>query len=202
MDYFNLQIKFISLTIFIWSIYSIYLSQSLVIPENNTSLLNISYFNDDNLMELNDTHAQKRRELIFPGTLWCGLGNVAVYDDEVGFFSYTDSCCKNHDKCRLDVSYSHKSKIEGVIDFLFKSDTICPCDSAFYVCLRKANTFISKTVGKIFFNVLRPTCLTLDHPILSCTKYQGKLFRHRCLEYELNTSAPMTIYRKDNPFFY
>lgn len=43
-------------------------------------------------------HRSKRMAMI-PGTKWCGTGNTASDDDELGLHSETDKCCRDHDKC-------------------------------------------------------------------------------------------------------
>ncbi|KAI5697809.1 hypothetical protein M8J75_015946 [Diaphorina citri] len=37
--------------------------------------------------------------LILPGTKWCGDGNRAKHDDELGSLLKTDRCCRKHDFC-------------------------------------------------------------------------------------------------------
>lgn len=36
---------------------------------------------------------------IFPGTNWCGGGNQAKSENDIGFFYLTDFCCRAHDRC-------------------------------------------------------------------------------------------------------
>ncbi|CAL1298217.1 unnamed protein product [Larinioides sclopetarius] len=38
-------------------------------------------------------------KIIMPGTKWCGAGNIAVNDDDLGYFEDVDRCCRAHDKC-------------------------------------------------------------------------------------------------------
>lgn len=39
------------------------------------------------------------RQLIFPGTNWCGVGDAASDFEDVGRFTETDKCCRAHDHC-------------------------------------------------------------------------------------------------------
>ncbi|GLH03928.1 Phospholipase A(2), partial [Gryllus bimaculatus] len=54
----------------------------------------------DSLMEVCKQH---RRGLpggiIFPGTKWCGTGNIAVGYHDLGEKEAEDSCCREHDNC-------------------------------------------------------------------------------------------------------
>ncbi|KAF3421744.1 LOW QUALITY PROTEIN: hypothetical protein E2986_11192, partial [Frieseomelitta varia] len=46
----------------------------------------------------------------FPtGTKWCGSGNIASNPDDLGKYSETDACCRNHDMCP-DVIEAHGTK--------------------------------------------------------------------------------------------
>lgn len=41
---------------------------------------------------------------MFIGTLWCGLGNIARNDSELGLYSEMDTCCRTHDRCEDYIS--------------------------------------------------------------------------------------------------
>lgn len=36
---------------------------------------------------------------IYPGTKWCGPGNIAKSEDDLGSFEAEDRCCRDHDRC-------------------------------------------------------------------------------------------------------
>lgn len=42
---------------------------------------------------------QSRVKAIYPGTVWCGTGDSAKGQKDIGLFYVTDSCCKAHDTC-------------------------------------------------------------------------------------------------------
>lgn len=42
-------------------------------------------------------------QIIFPGTLWCGGGDKAKSDDDLGRLKDTDACCRDHDKCKDNI---------------------------------------------------------------------------------------------------
>ncbi|KAJ8964745.1 hypothetical protein NQ314_004676 [Rhamnusium bicolor] len=39
------------------------------------------------------------RFFIYPGTKWCGAGNIAANNTDFGTHRDTDKCCRNHDLC-------------------------------------------------------------------------------------------------------
>lgn len=41
---------------------------------------------------------------IYLGTKWCGDGNISPDGKHVGYFYFTDSCCKQHDLCPDSIS--------------------------------------------------------------------------------------------------
>ncbi|XP_067134511.1 phospholipase A2-like [Centruroides vittatus] len=127
-----------------------------------------------------------RRFLIFPGTKWCGAGNIADDYEDLGSSREADKCCRVHDHCNVSISgfgedYQLKNK-----DFYTKSH--CDCDDTFYSCLSHANTSTSKTVGNTFFNYLQIECFKEEYPIVKCLKTSR--IRRRCLKYLLNKRKP------------
>ncbi|XP_033748544.1 uncharacterized protein LOC117333382 [Pecten maximus] len=94
---------------------------------------------------------------IFPGTRWCGFGNIAddVYTN-VGEHQQTDSCCRSHDLCEpkiraLQRRYYYNN--QGIIPI-----SHCSCDVDFYNCLKGINSPVSNKIGRIFFNVAKIKC--------------------------------------------
>ncbi|XP_045172071.2 uncharacterized protein LOC123534079 [Mercenaria mercenaria] len=98
---------------------------------------------------------------IFPGTLWCGFGNMAedMYG-QVGEHSETDDCCRSHDLCKpmikaFETRYYYSNPSVLPISH-------CGCDNQFYKCLLRVNSPTSKMIGKIFFNLVKMKCFDFD----------------------------------------
>nr|CAD7416952.1 unnamed protein product [Timema poppensis] len=57
----------------------------------------------EELEELMESCTQKassgQRGFIYPGTKWCGPGNIAKHFDDVGRYAEEDKCCREHDHC-------------------------------------------------------------------------------------------------------
>ncbi|CAG2066359.1 unnamed protein product [Timema podura] len=57
----------------------------------------------EELEELMESCTQKassgQRGFIYPGTKWCGPGNIAKHFDDVGRYEEEDKCCREHDHC-------------------------------------------------------------------------------------------------------
>ncbi|XP_057333665.1 phospholipase A2-like [Microplitis mediator] len=168
-----------------------------------TSEINYLINRFNNNVTINEpTHFLQKRELIFPGTLWCGVGNVAIDDNDLGNFFVTDACCRDHELCGLNYTnemLDMDAKQDIVTKFLGKS--VCPCERDFYTCLRRARTILARKFGKLYFNVLRPQCYIYDHPKMYCVRYQG-ILQLRCLQYRVDTSAKKRVELRDNPFFF
>uniref|UniRef100_A0A667WZC7 phospholipase A2 n=1 Tax=Myripristis murdjan TaxID=586833 RepID=A0A667WZC7_9TELE len=97
----------------------------------------------------------------YPGTLWCGAGNMADSYDHLGDFAETDSCCRIHDHCP-HVIHAFSSKY-GHTNFKWHSICHCDCDNALKACLRKVNDTASRVVGQAFFNVIGVPCFEFTY---------------------------------------
>ncbi|XP_076590313.1 uncharacterized protein proca1 [Chaetodon auriga] len=99
---------------------------------------------------------RSKRGFTYPGTLWCGAGNMADHYDQLGDFAETDSCCRIHDHCP-NVIHPFSSKY-GYTNFKWHSICHCDCDNTLKDCLRKVNDTSSRVVGQAFFNVIGVPC--------------------------------------------
>ncbi|XP_049431660.1 uncharacterized protein proca1 [Epinephelus fuscoguttatus] len=104
---------------------------------------------------------RSKRGFTYPGTLWCGAGNMADHYDQLGDFEETDSCCRTHDHCP-HVIHAFSSKY-GYTNFKWHSICHCDCDNALKDCLRKVNDTSSRVVGQAFFNVIGVPCFELAY---------------------------------------
>ncbi|KAM3615476.1 uncharacterized protein V6R79_002860 [Siganus canaliculatus] len=111
--------------------------------------------NDDSAQQHNVLKRSKRG-FTYPGTLWCGAGNMADSYDQLGEFAETDSCCRIHDHCP-HVIHAFSSNY-GHTNFKWHSISHCDCDDALKTCLRKVNDTSSRVVGQAFFNVIGVPC--------------------------------------------
>ncbi|CAH0777132.1 unnamed protein product [Bemisia tabaci] len=93
---------------------------------------------------------------IYPGTKWCGPGNIASSYEDIGKYAAEDKCCRDHDLCPEDMP-SGKC-IDGVCNRSPFTRSSCKCDADFKKCLRHVNTPTANTLGTIFFNVAKVMC--------------------------------------------
>ncbi|TSQ46654.1 Group 3 secretory phospholipase A2 [Bagarius yarrelli] len=105
-----------------------------------------------------DTHTLRRskRGFTYPGTLWCGAGNIADNYDQLGEFAETDKCCRTHDQCP-HVIHAFSSRY-SFTNFKWHSISHCDCDNTLKQCLRAVNDTSSRVVGQAFFNVIESPC--------------------------------------------
>ncbi|XP_062241276.1 uncharacterized protein proca1 [Platichthys flesus] len=115
---------------------------------------------DDSSLQ-NKVLKRSKRGFTYPGTLWCGAGNMADNYEQLGDFAETDSCCRTHDHCP-QVIHAFSSKY-GHTNFKLHSISDCDCDNALKSCLRKVNDTSSRVVGQAFFNVLNAPCFELTY---------------------------------------
>ncbi|XP_072401480.1 phospholipase A2-like [Diabrotica undecimpunctata] len=122
--------------------------------------------------------------LIFPGTKWCGVGNIAENYDDLGMEEETDKCCREHDNCP-DIIKGFSTK-HGLTNPSFYTRVHCDCDAKFYECLQSTGTLSSIEVSAIYFKVLHTQCFKKEYSVLRCTK----ITKYGCEHYELDKSKP------------
>ncbi|XP_022160231.1 phospholipase A2-like [Myzus persicae] len=95
-------------------------------------------------------------EFIYPGTKWCGPGNIAKNYSDLGVYHEEDICCREHDHCTRTLEtgqcYFNLCNISPY------TRSHCECDIKFQQCLNKVNTSTAHTLGVIFFNIVKVMC--------------------------------------------
>lgn len=133
------------------------------------------------------------------GTKWCGPGNTAESDKDLGSKAEVDSCCRTHDHCP-----DHIPKLQtkhNLTNDLTFSMMPCVCDSDFYRCLKGIDNFDSNIIGFLYFNILPDRrCFANTPPIIKCVKKVG-LLDERCALYELDDMEPNVYQWFDLPYF-
>ncbi|XP_003740829.1 uncharacterized protein LOC100900196 [Galendromus occidentalis] len=96
---------------------------------------------------------------IYPGTLWCGPGNVAESYAQLGRYTETDRCCRNHDYCPVCIP-PHTDKYGFNMTFAY-SVLSCECDRQFHQCLNKAaiRHRSARFVKEIYFRLYNGHCV-------------------------------------------
>jgi len=94
---------------------------------------------------------------ILPGTLWCGLDDIADDFYSLGPDWQLDKCCRAHDHCPVKVK-AFKSRY-GVFNVGPSTKSHCACDKQFYDCLKRQNSEKSNSVGNLYFNVIGVQCI-------------------------------------------
>lgn len=140
---------------------------------------------DSNSIETHkpDVNKMSNNALIFPGTKWCGAGNIAENEDDLGVYRDTDKCCRNHDLCP-DIIEGHQTKY-NLTNPNFFTRLSCDCDEDFYKCLKSVNDKPSMQIGNIYFTALNTKCFKKEYPIKAC-KQTSVFPTRRCLSYELD----------------
>lgn len=121
--------------------------------------------------------------LIFPGTKWCGKGDLAQCYDDLGEDIELDACCRDHDCCPFVIPpFSNKF---GIFNYRFHSLLHCDCDQRFRGCLRESPSSMANMIGKIYFNILGSKCFDFqDTEVCAERTWWG-----RCQRYENQTTA-------------
>ncbi|XP_029651402.1 phospholipase A2-like [Octopus sinensis] len=124
---------------------------------------------------------RRKRGIIpmFPGTKWCGDGNISRNYDDLGNNEETDKCCRSHDHC---VEYILPfTRRYGLFNWSIFTKCSCNCDNRFYDCLKNSTDAAADTIGYIFFNMLGRECFTSQYPDRCVRKI---LFL--CVEHDFN----------------
>ncbi|XP_045505309.1 uncharacterized protein LOC123701793 [Colias croceus] len=140
-----------------------------------------------------------RVQAIYPGTLWCGDGHSAqARSSDLGLFFFTDTCCRQHDACKLYIKAGETRF--GLTNTGLFTRSHCTCDTKFRECLKKTNSLVSAQIGLTYFNVLGPQCFRKAHPIVKCVR-KTRLTGQKCEEYELDYTKPKMWQWFDNDTF-
>ncbi|XP_075054296.1 protein PROCA1 [Mixophyes fleayi] len=108
-----------------------------------------------------EQHSRVKRGFTYPGTLWCGAGNNAEKESDLGEHKETDTCCRTHDQCE-HVIHPFTSSY-GYRNFRWHTLSHCQCDNKFKECLRNVNDTASRVVGQAFFNVIQVQCFEFTY---------------------------------------
>ncbi|XP_072948063.1 uncharacterized protein [Epargyreus clarus] len=140
-----------------------------------------------------------RVQTIYPGTVWCGGGHSAqARSSDLGLFFFTDTCCRQHDACKLYIAAGETKY--GLTNTGLFTRSHCSCDLKFRDCLRKTNSLVSAQIGLTYFNVLGPQCFRRSHPIVRCVR-RTRITGQKCEEYELDYTKPKMWQWFDNETF-
>ncbi|XP_049819242.1 phospholipase A2-like [Aethina tumida] len=135
---------------------------------------------------------------IYPGTKWCGAGNIADNNSDLGLHRDTDKCCRTHDMCP-DIIGGHQTKY-NLTNPSFYTRLNCDCDKEFYKCLKSVNSRVSTQIGHIYFTALGTQCYENQYPVQECSKYTY-FPKRKCVQYEYNKEAKKVYQWFDVPNF-
>ncbi|XP_051175187.1 phospholipase A2-like [Leptopilina boulardi] len=157
------------------------------------SLKKIHFYRDSKLQD----NKKSAPTIVYPGTKWCGNGNVAENYNDLGKYAETDACCRDHDHCK-DIIHAMETKY-NLTNMCIYARVHCSCDEKFYDCLEQSEDKIGNKIGILYFNFLNTKCFRKDYPIRRCKRYTR--FPRRCVEYELDEDGSMIYQWFDVPPF-
>ncbi|GLV38419.1 secretory Phospholipase A2 [Carabus blaptoides fortunei] len=137
-------------------------------------------------------------KLIYPGTKWCGAGNISKDKYDLGSDLPTDICCRAHDMCD-DVIEAGQSK-HGLLNQSPFTRLHCNCDQKFYRCLKNITVGSAQIIGDIYFDILGSPCYKKQYPVLKCINHDS-IYKNRCIEYKFNVSSTKSWTWFDVPHF-
>ncbi|XP_057333092.1 phospholipase A2-like [Microplitis mediator] len=153
------MIKPVMFSIFVIVIIIITISYCTGQFEDDQIDLNDAWFTED---MYNDPYFDKLRKkkkygIIAPGTKWCGQGDKAESYNDLGKFNNTDICCRAHDNCPIAIKVGET--LYGLKNPDLSTRLSCTCDREFHTCLKNVESLASKTIGTIYFDLLKKKCL-------------------------------------------
>ncbi|XP_063067150.1 group 3 secretory phospholipase A2 [Engraulis encrasicolus] len=125
----------------------------------------------------------RRGVMMIPGTLWCGSGNTAANYTDLGSFSQTDQCCRDHDHCKYTITSFRMGY--GVFNANIFTLSHCECDNKFKQCLQQASDPMAGIVGYGYFNLLKMRCFEWSQR-MECAQ---RNWWGRCVSYDLQPFA-------------
>ncbi|XP_018578351.1 phospholipase A2-like [Anoplophora glabripennis] len=155
-------------------------------------------FNDFDISSRADEVRMPNRFFIYPGTKWCGAGNIAESDDDFGIHRDTDKCCRNHDYCP-DIIEGFQTRY-NLTNPSFYTRLNCKCDRDFYQCLKTVKSATSGQVGNLYFTALGTQCYKNEFPVTGCDKY-SYFPRKKCLNYTFDRTKEKEYQWFDLPNF-
>ncbi|XP_069993883.1 phospholipase A2 [Penaeus vannamei] len=121
--------------------------------------------------------------IIYPGTKWCGTGNVAEGLDDLGTLKEVDACCRDHDLCPDDLEPGQtRHNITNESPFTMSH---CDCNDNFRKCLHDVGSGEANEVGSAYFSTGLFQCYRLAKPTAGCKQWAG-LLTQACQEYNFN----------------
>uniref|UniRef100_A0A224YDF5 Phospholipase A2 n=1 Tax=Rhipicephalus zambeziensis TaxID=60191 RepID=A0A224YDF5_9ACAR len=138
----------------------------------------------------------------FPGTKWCGSGNVARNYEDLGEARDADKCCRDHDFA-IDSLPPNKTR-HGLQNKLTYTMTNCKYDKKFFRCLTKATSLAALSVGVSFFDVLKTKCYKFGRPTKCADKdsLRAKQPKHLCKKFKKDILKPRKWLVYDPPNFF
>ncbi|XP_003747592.1 uncharacterized protein LOC100898289 [Galendromus occidentalis] len=129
-----------------------------------------------------------KHAVIFPGTKWCGAGNVARNYDDLGQMSGTDKCCRDHDHAVESLDRGEEK--HGLKNDLLYTMTKCTDDETFNKCLFNDGSAHAGAVGTTYFNVLKTKCFDKRKKAKCTSKLVSGITP--CTEYKYDENSPET----------
>lgn len=107
-------------------------------------------------------HLPDLRHGILPGTLWCGLGDIARDDSDLGLYTEMDKCCRAHDRCEDYIQ--SKATRYGLYNKYFCRSSLCECETQFHNCLTQLRGMYPYAVRRIYFRKCKQCFRTFYDP--------------------------------------